>query len=141
MMENTEWAEASGGVWERLSHGDLWSLRYRMGEGVWERQGPHPYRLRWVESSTRLNSAQSLTDDLISRYYGERVDNAVTDVIPRGMDHMSALGMMRSVRRQASSALAMIEDRSSPYDRDAAAMRRTLSLVVELLSQWDSRDV
>lgn len=138
MRETTPWRQASEGVYERLYRGDLWSLRYRMGRGVWERQGPFPNRLLWVDAATGLGAAQRVTDDLISRFYGATVDHSVTDLIPRGMDHMSARGMVRSVHTQLVKAQEMVEQRSSPHDREAWEMREALAVAASLLARWGS---
>lgn len=140
MRETTSWRQASQDVYERLYRGDLWSLRYQMGRGVWERQGPFPNRLLWVDTAAGLGAAQRVTDDLINRYYGATVDNAVTDMIPRGMDHMSARGMVRSVYTQLVKAQEMVEERSNPYDREAWEMREALAVAASVLARWGASE-
>lgn len=136
MKQTTPWAQASQGVYERLYRGDLWSLRYQMGRGVWERQGPFPNRLLWVDAAPGLETAQRVTDDLINRFYGVVPESAPTDVMPRGLDHASALGLVRMVHRQATASHAMLESRTHPWDREGRAMADDLSEVLKILSRW-----
>ena len=140
MRQTTPWVEGSPNVWERLFQGDLWSLRYRMRDGVWERRGPHPQRLLWVPVASGVGAAQRTTDDLINRFYGVTVDNAVTDMIPRGIDHQSALAMVRAVRTQALKAHDLIEQRTADYgyDRDTWEMMEALATAASVLARWGS---
>jgi hypothetical protein len=123
-------------MYERLVDGDLWSLRYRIDRGVWERQGPFPNRLRWFPAASDVRTAQGTTDDLINRYYAMDVDTSVTDMTPRGMDHRSALGLVRDVLRQTEAARAMVQSRCNPHDREAILMVEALGMVVGLLDRW-----